>query len=183
MIGGNDLVQYGRSVNGIIESQKHALQNLLNAGARYILILNLPDISKAPIFKFRTDSDSIQKQIAQYNEKLQQIVTTLQRTYGTNVKIRLFDFHSLLNDVLAHPGYYHIRNITQSCLDADSIEPGVFLLKTERHTECVDPEDYLFWDMLYPTTHAHRLLALAIYDFISAAFDVPPPAGLSATVH
>ena len=66
-----------------------------------------------------------------------------------------FDTFSLLSDVVANPGDYGLTNATDPCFDGASV--------------CANPDSYLFWDALHPTTAAHRILAAA---FTSA---VPEP--------
>jgi len=170
LIGGNDLVQYHRPVNEIIQAQRQTLKTLIESGATNILVLNLPDVSKAPIFKTRDDDGDISRQVGQYNEKIKQVVESLQEQYKHFVTIKLFDLHALFADFMARPAYYHFKNVSDSCLDTNSIEPFSFLTQAPLRSECVDLEDYIFWDALHPTTRAHQVLAISVHDFIKTAF-------------
>lgn len=50
-----------------------------------------------------------------------------------------------MNDVVANPGAYGFSEVSAACFDGASV--------------CAEPDSYLFWDRLHPTTAAHRLLA------------------------
>jgi phospholipase/lecithinase/hemolysin len=49
---------------------------------------------------------------------------------------------SLFNQIIASPSTYSLTNVTAS-------SQGI----------AVDPDTYLFWDDLHPTTHGHNILA------------------------
>jgi len=170
LIGGNDIVQYGREIDDIISHQEQALKLLAKSGAREILILNLPDVSKSPIFKKRNDAEDIRGKVNLYNNKLIHIVDTLKNEYGSNLKIKIFDFHALFNDLLSRSDFYGFENIDESCLNIDSIEPMAFFSETALHRHCTAPEKYVFWDMLHPSTQAHQKLANFVSDFVMKSF-------------
>jgi phospholipase/lecithinase/hemolysin len=50
----------------------------------------------------------------------------------------------LFNNVVASPSKYSLVDVTASSQGID-----------------VDPDTYLFWDGLHPTTHGHSILAVA----------------------
>ncbi|UGA39933.1 SGNH/GDSL hydrolase family protein [Chromobacterium haemolyticum] len=45
LIGGNDLLNYGRTVDQVIADQGKALERIITAGARHIVVLNLPNLA------------------------------------------------------------------------------------------------------------------------------------------
>lgn len=56
-----------------------------------------------------------------------------------------FDTFGLLSDVVTNPINYGLVNVTDPCFDGTNV--------------CANPDQYLFWDSLHPTTAAHMLLA------------------------
>ncbi len=170
LIGGNDIVQYNISVDSIIKHQKQALETLIKNGAKNILVLNLPDVSKAPIFSVRTDSQKISNEVLDYNKRIMNVVETIKTEYGSSINIKLFDLFSLFNDLRSQPQKYGFRVVDQSCLNMNSIEPPAFSANPAVRPECTNPKEYLFWDTLHPTTAAHKKLADFVTQFINASF-------------
>jgi len=71
----------------------------------------------------------------------------------------------LFNAILANPGAFGFTNITEPCITGDLQNGG---------SVCVDPDSYLFWDSIHPTTAAHQLLGQS---FASAVAEpIPEPA-------
>lgn len=170
LIGGNDLIQYKIPVDTIIENQKKSLEILIKNGAKNILVLNLPDVSKAPIFSGRSDVQKIKSEVLSYNEKIKRVVSTIKTEYGSNLKIKLFDFYALFDDLLARPQYYGFKNVNDSCVSTSGIEPKDFFSDATFLEECTDPTEYIFWDKLHPTTDAHRTLSDYVRKFIEQNF-------------
>jgi phospholipase/lecithinase/hemolysin len=52
------------------------------------------------------------------------------------------DTFSLLNSIVADPSGYSLADV-----------------KTSAQGQPVDPDTFLFWDDLHPTTHGHNILA------------------------
>lgn len=174
LIGGNDLVNYGRSVDSIIATERQALDKLITAGARNILLLNLPDVSQAPVFKLRSDGAAIAAQVRDFNQRLAQLRSDLQTQYGSNLTIRLLDLNSLFADMLAHPANYGKSNTTLSCLNINSDKTSNYLYTQTLRAECTNPDAFVFWDTLHPTTHTHRLLASYAGAFAKSNFSALP---------
>lgn len=174
LIGGNDLVNYGRSVDSIIAAEQQALDKLILAGAKNILLLNLPDVSRAPVFQLRSDGANVAAQVAVFNQRLNQLRDDLQARYGSNLVIRLFDLNSLFSDMLAHPASYGKTNTTQSCLNINSDKTSNYLYTQTLRPECTNPDAFVFWDTLHPTTHTHKLLSDSASSFVRANFSALP---------
>lgn len=158
LIGGNDLVNYGRPVDIIVADVKAALRDIIAAGGRHILLLNLPDVTRAPLFAQRKDKSEVAAQVAAYNAQLDKLVEQLMRQDST-LDLQLFDTHRMFEDIFAAPSGYRIANTVNSCLQID--QPTVVAYTQHRtvRAACVRPETYVFWDTMHPTTHTHQLLA------------------------
>jgi phospholipase/lecithinase/hemolysin len=61
--------------------------------------------------------------------------------------VRMFqvDIFSLFNQIVASPASYSLANIST----------------TSRGNAAVDPDTYLFWDDIHPTTRGHNIVAEA----------------------
>ncbi len=62
---------------------------------------------------------------------------------GRRLHISQFDVFTLFNQIVAAPSNYSLANVT-------AISQGI----------AVDPDTYLFWDDLHPTTRGHDILAV-----------------------
>ena len=164
LIGGNDLINYGRSVDQILAAQSTALEALINAGARHILLLNLPDLSKAPIFKTRSDSSKMAVQVQDYNQRLAMIQQALINKYGADLNIQLFDSWAFMNGVLANPEKFGIANTQDTCLNEEGLlgKPFSYAIPLGLDPACTDPDTYMFWNNLHPTRKMHGLIGDAI---------------------
>ncbi len=170
LIGGNDLISYGRSVDSIIGSETDGINQLIKFGAKNILLVNLPDISRAPMFAFRNDGASIKAQINQFNQRLEELVSTIQKIYGKSVNIQLFDAHTYLNNLINNPQKYGFTNITQSCLDIKVNTLANYFIHLFPRSECTNADAYIFWDLLHPTSYVHKLMAESATKFIDEKF-------------
>ncbi|QDQ27141.1 SGNH/GDSL hydrolase family protein [Chitinimonas arctica] len=176
MVGGNDFVNYNRSVDQVIAGEKVALQNMLNAGARNILLLKLPDVSRAPVFKYRTEADrnATHGRVLDFNNRLAELASSLEAQYGGSAKIRVFDTYGLFNSVISNPSQYGVTNTADSCLNIGSDSSLAYLSAQTPRSGCTNPDTYLFWDALHPTTHTHKVLAEKVGAFVNSNFTLIP---------
>jgi len=127
-------------------------------GVQHILVLGMPDLGVTP--SYRNNGQGTQgTQLSSYFNA--QLVAALQ---GTGAKY--FDTFTLLDDIVANPSKYGFTNVTDPCYS------GIFRV-------CRDPNSYLFWDTIHPTTYAHYLLAYYVEQNLGAAAPVGQDAAAS----
>jgi phospholipase/lecithinase/hemolysin len=73
----------------------------------------------------------------------------------SELQIATLDANALYRDAIANPVAFGFTNVISSCL-AGSIT-------------CGNPEEFLFWDGIHPTTAAHRILGEAAVSAIQEA--------------
>lgn len=179
LVGANDLINYGRTVDSIIANEQSALENLIASGARNILMLNVPDLSRSPKFSDElgletpADRDALKANVIALNLRLATLRDTLQAKYGSSLRIKLFDTRTKVEDMLNNPGAYGVTNTTQSCLDINDSDSINYAQTHATRAGCTDADAYLFWDLLHPTTRAHKAIADAVIPFVRANFPVP----------
>lgn len=61
-----------------------------------------------------------------------------------------FDVFSTFQDIVADPSAVGLANVTDACLGGTGI--------------CSNPDEYLFWDSVHPTTKGHQILADAVFE-------------------
>ncbi len=71
-----------------------------------------------------------------------------------------FDLNSLLSRVLADPAGFNLVNVTSSA--APGLSPGASSYNTNQIVP--NPNQYLFWDDLHPTTAIHAVFAQRLLD-------------------
>lgn len=159
MIGANDLLTYGRTPEQSLTSIEQGLNKLIDTGARKILVSNLPDVTRAPVFRIRKDGVNVGADIAKFNAGLAGSVKKLSSL--RNVDIVLFDAHSFFNTIIDNPGAAGFADATQSCLRIDNDSAFNYLISHDLRAVC-DPDRYVFWDQLHPTSAMHRQVGDAI---------------------
>ncbi|WP_374352801.1 SGNH/GDSL hydrolase family protein [Chitinimonas sp.] len=170
LIGGNDLINYGSSVDTVMQGETRAVQNLINAGARNILLVKLPDVSHAPVFKYKGNAATVAAQVVDLNRRLDDLVASLKAQYGSSLNIELFDSYALFNDLLARPASYGVSNTSDACLDINADSSLNYLSSHPARSSCSNPDNFVFWDTLHPTTHTHKLLGERAARFVQSNF-------------
>jgi thermolabile hemolysin len=146
-IGANDFLGGTSDFETPAANIEGALEDLADFGAKYFLVVDLPDLGAIP----KNNSDPNTSQVARaltisFNDELADVVAEF-RTAHPEVTVYEFSAFDLFTDVIANPDVYGIGNVSAICpnfiVDNDFDNDG----------------DYLFWDALHPTTEAHAEIA------------------------
>lgn len=177
-IGGNDLLEFGRMeskyaspdamIFGATTAIVQDIEKLYSEGARNFLILNLPDVGKAPVYsKMTAEYKAAATQLCfMYNLMLWSGVDKFVAAHS-DVKVIKFDAFTYINDQLKSGNF---ANTTGTYVKLDE--------KGERTTEFNGPaSDYFFWDSIHPTTKAHEVLAGGVSSKIKEATQTPDNGG------
>ncbi|MDM8543311.1 SGNH/GDSL hydrolase family protein [Desulfococcaceae bacterium HSG9] len=160
MIGGNDLLEYGRgesSATTPAELITNAIDNILNSigalaaeGALNFLVINLPDIGKTPAYNTMPAETILAASTlaSSFNTALAYGLNEFHKAYPA-INLSTFDLFSFLNEMIAN-GTFTDSTGTYLVLDAQGSPTGA----TNEPAE-----DHLFWDSIHPTTRVHAILA------------------------
>lgn len=122
---------------------------LQNAGARHIMVANLPDIGKTPRVLLAEQYGFLPAGTAAYLSAVcrqlnQALANGLAATTLPGVTVSITDMHAFLNALVANPADYGLVNTNLPYLMAGG---------------GADSATWLFWDDLHPTTRGHAVLA------------------------
>jgi len=128
-----------------VANTAEAVCRIGTAGGRHFVVGNMADLSLTPLISVL--GPEVQAQVSQaidlFNAGLGQALAGLPDACAGTITV--FDFHQVLGDIIAAPQDYGLINVSESCLTETSL--------------CSNPDDYLFWDSIHPTTKAHAILA------------------------
>ncbi|MEQ8538071.1 MAG: SGNH/GDSL hydrolase family protein [Coleofasciculus sp. D1-CHI-01] len=156
-----------------------AVQTLYDLGGRNFLVPNLPDLGKTPRALSMGDEISMNLSLLSqtHNTLLDASLDNLSQL--NNINIAQLDAFSLLNKTIANPEVKGFTNVTDSCIHP--LKDDGKLDGTQEFEVCDNPDEYLFWDGIHPTTVAHAQLADdALEALDSEPQSVPEPVSSAA---
>ena len=160
--GGNDLFDDDseENVTGTSARMAMLISRLANAGAREFLVPNVPPLGAVPRYEDdRETQDAKNTASLRYRTQLDADLNSVAATLagqGINVVIHRMDVWSLSVRFAANPAAYGFVDISNNSKGED-----------------VDPDEYLFWDDIHPTTAGHYYIAREANRVLSGA-DAPP---------
>lgn len=107
-------------VNSVVDKISWGIQTLINNGAKQIVVLNLPDMSRTPFAKTQGTGERLHLLSALHNQRLAEAVAVLQKN-NPNVKLLQIDIFSIFNDLLDNVDQFNkkfninITDITNAC--------------------------------------------------------------------
>jgi outer membrane lipase/esterase len=159
--GANDLfavsanpAQAQQIIGAAVTAQVGIVATLQGAGARYVLVANIPDIGITPSFRAQGATAAAQGTALStaYNNALYAGLA------GNNLRVIPLDTFSFLREVVANPATYGFANVTgtacQPQITAQSItcNPGTYVVPGADRS-------YLFADGVHPSAAAHQAIA------------------------
>ncbi len=168
-IGGNDILEAGEALSvsatptqiddaaqelyNIAQSFQVPLQQLLanvpSTGIARFAILNVPNVGATPRASNDGKEAIFEALTVAYNSGIADVVSSI-----NDPRVILVDFFSLTNDAVANPASYGFTNVTDRCW----IESPASV--------CSNPDEYLFWDDIHPTTVGHTMAMVAVQEAI-----------------
>lgn len=138
-------------IQNALASLANSIATLYSHGARRFLLLNVPNLARAPSVRLLDQqvpgAAAAASQLTQaFNAGLAQVVAYAQGLGG--VDARVLDIHALLEQIVTNPAAYGFSNATDAC-----VTPGV------PPYQCSRPDTYVFWDGGHPTRAVHELMA------------------------
>jgi phospholipase/lecithinase/hemolysin len=149
--GANDYLQGVSSATVPVENITGGIASLAGVGAKKILVANLPDLGQLPATRTSANSASLSTLTQAHNQGLRRSLKLLSQQYS-DLQIVTLDANRLYRDAIANPAAFGFTNVISPCLSGSRA--------------CANPDQFLFWDGIHPTTAAHRILGEAAFSAI-----------------
>jgi phospholipase/lecithinase/hemolysin len=130
------------------------VQRLIQAGGTQFIVPNLPPLGLLPRLNGSPATSIPATQASMlFNQVLADGLTIVQ-IVNPNRKLQIAQLNvfSLFNEVTSSPSKYSLVNVTES----------------SRGNGAVNPDTYLFWDDIHPTTRGHNIVADAAASILNA---------------
>jgi outer membrane lipase/esterase len=130
------------------------IQRLIDAGATQFIVPNLPPLGLVPRLNGSpTTSVPATEESVLFNRVLTEALDILRFfDQGRRLQLAQLDVFGLFNRIVASPRRFSLADIS------DSSQGNV----------AVNPDTYLFWDDLHPTTHGHGILAASAAEVLDS---------------
>ena len=152
--GANDLLNAAASADIVnaVTRELALVQQLVAAGATDIVVPNLPPLGLIPRLNGSTATSVPATAAAQaFNQALAAGLTQLAAANaGRTLHLFPLDIYTLFNTIVGAPGTYGFTNVSSS----------------SQGNTTANPDAYLFWDDLHPTTFGHSLIAAAAFNLL-----------------
>ncbi|MEL4893911.1 SGNH/GDSL hydrolase family protein [Crocosphaera sp. Alani8] len=172
-IGANDYLPTGSMVFTPFENPvqtltniETALNSLVEAGAKNIMVFNLPNLGDIPLNNDSVDGfcpddnqfdgDCLNDLTVNHNSGLSSLLSNFSST--SNINLIPIDINTLVDDAIENP-FPSFTNVTDACLNFDPFNI------------CNNPNEFLFWDDRHPTAEGHQLIA----DLAFESLAIPEP--------
>lgn len=142
--GANDLIFAQRSPGAIADNLTNHISTLAEAGAQQFIVSNLPDIGQLPAVLDPAQEELLTGAVLATNQALDARFESLEQQFA--IEILELDIAGAFEEILQNPQQLGLTNTTEPALD----------ILTGEVVE--NPEEYLFWDGIHPTTRTYELI-------------------------
>jgi outer membrane lipase/esterase len=143
-----DTAQFGL-LQTAAENIQETICSLSMKGARHFAVANLPNIGLTPLGQ--GNAEELKDLTEYFNDMLAFYLGTVRDSCENPPDtLVILDVFTFLGEVVDHPRAYGLKNVTEPCLTWTS---------PTSYKVCKQPQKYLFWDDVHPTTAGHALLA------------------------
>lgn len=142
--GANDYLQGMTNPALPVANISKAIESLAGIGATKILVANLPDLGQLPATRSSANSSNLSSLTQAHNSGLRRALKVLNQQHH-DLEIVTLDANSLYQQAITDPAQFGFTQVTSACLVGSS--------------SCRNPEQFLFWDSIHPTTTGHQILA------------------------
>lgn len=144
------------TIAGAVKGITDTIDAFKAAGAKSVLVPNLPDIGVTPQVRALEPTVPGISALATGLVRRYNVALSAALDAETGIHIIRFDTFDFLDEVVAHPTAFGLTNSTDACFSG-------FVVPDPTATVCANPDQYVFWDKEHPTTAFHTLLGDAMF--------------------
>ncbi|MBI2786143.1 MAG: SGNH/GDSL hydrolase family protein [Legionella longbeachae] len=172
-------------VDNVLAGTSASVMKLMKAGARHFVVMGLPHLGDTPRLVQTTDREVLNNAVDMHNERLQNRMQEWAEVYP-DANFLYVDMGAYLAQALNNPEQYGFTNTTEACIDVKLPMYNAFRSSPFAHNYvlryaqvlqyrdksfaegennyqvCDNPDSYLFWDEIHPSTRAHSFLAFEV---------------------
>ncbi|BAY38962.1 GDSL family lipase [Nostoc sp. NIES-2111] len=152
--GAQEYLQGVTNANIPVQNVTQAIASLNKVGAKKILVGNIPDLGQLPATRTGTNSANLSTLTQEHNQGLRRSLKLLSQQ-NSELDIVTFNANALYRDAIANPAIFGFTNVINPCLSGSNA--------------CGNPNQFLFWDGIHPTTAAHRIISDTAFSAIQEA--------------
>ncbi len=139
--GANDFLT-GNAPDQAAQNIANYVSTLISAGAESFFIPNLPDLSLTPFARIAGIETIAHAFTEAFNTELARLFDNLAAQFPF-INMIQFDINAMSMETIQHPSQFGFNDAQNACL----------------LVMCSNPEAFVFWDGLHPTTQAHAVFA------------------------
>jgi thermolabile hemolysin len=160
--GANDYLGGGTVDPNIpVTNLTNQISTLIGRGAKNILVPNLPNLGALPVTRTSPNAGGLSLLTQGHNFNLALSIELLKQA-NPSVTLNILDVNDLFGRAVTDPGQFQLTNVTDGCLLVG----------------CQNPNEFLFWDTIHPTTRVHQLIG----DLALRTVSVPEPFTIIGTI-
>jgi thermolabile hemolysin len=140
--GANDYLYGATNPTIVLENLSQAIGAIAHQGGKKILVANLPDLGQLPATRNNPNAGALSSLTKTHNLGLSNTLNQLGQKLQPDTTLIQLDAYTLYREAIDNPAQFGFTNVMSACLDSS----------------CSQPDQFLFWDGIHPTTAAHRIL-------------------------
>ncbi|PJG58361.1 SGNH/GDSL hydrolase family protein [Aeromonas cavernicola] len=204
-VGANDYLAYGwtknRDVDRVITTIRLAANRLVLNGAKHIVLLNLPDLSRTPSAVSMKIVESM-RQVSRYHN--QRLLNLTRELAPLNI-VKLFAVDQQFDEMMQNPQQFGLSDTQHACYDGSywwtpfsrttaatathlpltlpeqrAIAGNPLLAQTvvkpqaTRRAIAPNCNEHMFWDQVHPTVTVHKALGQRVAQFMEQYYEFLP---------
>lgn len=167
----SDEASLDTTVDAVVRGIRHGLGKLAKAGAKNVLVINLPDLSQTPLSKMFDMAGLFRSVSDKHNQALAETIDRVKAKYP-EVNWYAYDVGIVFDKLINDPAAYGITNFSDTCYESVIPEPqgartmlqvAAKIQPKKKHDAC---DGFLFFDPVHPTKIAHQAFAQDILQFL-----------------